>query len=111
MATIINLTPHTINVLGADGARIADLPSAGVARVKANTDDAGMVAGIPVVRTNYGEIEGLPEPEAGTHYVVSSLLAAAAKVAGRDTSDLLVPGPLVRNDAGQPVGCQGLSLV
>lgn len=112
MANILNLTPHTLNVVGADGAHIADIKPAGiVARVVTSTENAGIVAGIPVVRTTYGEIEGLPEPEEATFFVVSSLLAAAAKAAGRDTSDLLVPGRLLRNEAGQPVGCVGLSLV
>lgn len=112
MANILNLTPHTINIVSADGAHVADIEPAGViARVATATESAGVIAGIPVVRTTFGKVEGLPEPEEGTYYITSSLLAAAAKATGRDTSDLLVPGRLLRDEAGRPIGCVGLSLV
>ena len=39
----------------------------------------------------------------------SALAAQAAKAAGR--TDVLAPGPLVRNEQGQPIGCQGLSRI
>ena len=111
METILNLTPHIVVVLGADGTQVAELPPTGrVARVATTVEDAGEIAGIPVVKTRFGEIIDLPEPEDGTFFVVSSLLAGAAKETGRGASDLLVPGRLIRDSAGQPIGCEKLSL-
>ncbi len=112
MATkFINLTPHTINVVvvGEEGDVVASFPASGQeARVATtrelshNLDADGV--GIPVFRTGYGEIEGLPAPEAGTIFVVSGLVAAAT-----DRDDVVSPGELVRNSEGQPIGCRGFS--
>ena len=72
MAKFVNLTPHTINIT--NGAAYA--ASGQVARV-ANTHtpfDADGVASI-----EWWEVTGLPEPQDGVLYIVSALVAQAAK--------------------------------
>ena len=102
----INLTPHVINILAEDGGRILELaPSGGIARVASTSVKIGDVDGVPFFETKLGEPEGVPEPEAGTTFVVSGLLRAACP--GRD--DLMQPGRLVRDETGKPIGCIGLS--
>ena len=41
-------------------------------------------------RTSYGAVEGLPDPQPDTIYLVSALIAGRPEVAGRD--DVFVPG-------------------
>lgn len=102
---IVNLTPHTINIVNAAGESVLAVPPSGVvARVRVTRDQVGEVDGVPLYKTTYGEPEGLPEPQSGTIYVVSALFRAA--VPERD--DVWQPGELLRNDAGQVVGCVGL---
>lgn len=85
-AEIVNLTPHTIRIY-LDSTQVVTLPTSGeIARLptfQIETDPLGL---IPVVRTVYGKIEGLPEPKPGVVYVVSSLVARAAK-----REDVLAP--------------------
>lgn len=112
MTTLVNLTPHCINVVSEDGSRLYDVPVSGtVARCSQSETHLFdlQVAGIsiPVTGQSFGEVVDLPAPQPETFYIVSRLVAAACP----DRNDLLVPGPLVRNDEGQPVGCRGLSRV
>lgn len=103
---IINLTPHTINIYDADKNPVAVVePSGEVARVTATRTlvDVGE-NGIPFYVTTYGEVTGLPEPQQDTIYVVSGLLRSEVP----ERLDLWQPGELLRNEAGQPVGCIGL---
>mgnify|MGYP001598752857 FL=1 len=62
------------------------------------------LAGIPLFVTVGGDVTGLPEPVAGTIYIVSLLVRQAVP----HRLDVLSPGQLVRDSAGQPVGCIGL---
>ena len=108
--TLINLTPHTISIHGADGVVVV-LPSAGLARVsETRAPRASLVLPggevIPVTSPSFGEVTGLPEPVEGTVFVVSALVRAALP----DRGDLASPGPLVRDAGGNPLGCQGLSM-
>ena len=103
---LINLTPHTLNVHTPSG--VVDIPTSGtVARVATTETPCEEVAGIPVTRTVFGEVTGLPEPHEGVFLVVSLLVRTAAEAAGR--VDCLSPGPLVRDADGRPVGCRGLT--
>jgi hypothetical protein len=102
---LINLTPHTINIITPQGENLS-LPSAGVARVASQPGTAlDFGAGIPVFSApTWGAVEGLPEPEHDTLYVVSALVAGQVK--GRP--DVVSPGTgpndgAVRNDKGQIV--------
>lgn len=102
MTTILNYTPHTLNVHTATGVR--DIPSDGVARVSVARVECDNIDGITIHRGEYGEVTGLPAEAPGTRLVVSRMVAATLP----DRLDLLVPGALVRDDAGRPVGCMGL---
>lgn len=112
---IVNLTPHTINLANANGTFDAIEPSGKVARVKATTvnapsdayTDAVVTAGYNVTTTSYGEVEDLPEPQADTVYVVSSLVAQ--RCAGR--LDVFIPNESVRDEQGRIIGCKSLGRV
>lgn len=80
MFTFKNFTPHTI-VLN-DGTRFE---SEGIARV-ANTFTEPCEG---VCSVEYGDIQGLPEPQEGTRYIVSALVLSAAKAVGR--TDCVAP--------------------
>lgn len=116
MATIINCTPHAVTLIdstsvvfnpsnrhweGTPVVKATFAPSGILPRCRQTEEVCGEIDGIEVVKTVFGEVEGLPEPVEGTFYIVSSLVAQAAK--GRD--DLLIPGRCVRNEAGQVLGC------
>lgn len=118
---IINRTPHDIHVLAPDapasGRPLITLPAAPrgeVARVEVTTSHIdGRVStidgvAVPIGRAQWGQVVGLPPPEAGVHHVVSVIVVEAAIDAGREAHDLLVPGDQVRDDRGRIVGCRGL---
>ena len=83
MTKIVNLTPYTIVVK--IGETKKSFPVSGtVARVTSEMKEAGTIAGAPVKSQIFGEVEGLPEPEEGTVYIVfSELILSRAKAAGR----------------------------
>lgn len=105
---IVNLTPHTLNILNADASVRVDVsPSGEVARVTTSRTQTGEVNGLPLFTTTFGEVSGLPDATEGVILVVSGLVAAHPSV--RNRTDVFSPGELVRDGAGQPVGCRGLS--
>ena len=105
----VNMTPHTINVFDRNGDHVVDIPVSGkVARCSQSERHVTEIDGVEITRQFFGEVEGLPEPKEGTWFVVSRMVAEAA---GLSRADLLVPGPLVRNKDGQPIGCRGLSRI
>jgi len=103
--SLINCTPHVITIITA-GDDVVLSPSGIVPRLSVTRILVGMTDGIPVARPTLGETENLPAPVAGTTLVVSALVAEA----NRHRQDLASPGELVRNAAGQPIGCRGLSI-
>lgn len=104
---IYNLTPHDLNVVTEDGSVLTVQKSGLIARVSQINKPDGAIGFINITKRTFGEVEDLPEPVDSVFYIVSSLVASAAK--GRD--DLFVPGPLVRNKEGNVIGCKGLSRV
>lgn len=104
-ASIINLTPHTINVIVDNGETVDIQPSGQVARVAATTIKKGEISGLPIFESLFGEVEGLPPRKLGTFYIVSRLVLQACS----DRDDLLAPGQLVRDEEGRPIGCKVLS--
>ena len=102
---LVNMTPHQLNIVQTDGKVLTVEPSGFIPRC-ASTEKLDQSIGlIDVTSQTLGEVEGLPESLPGAFYIVSRLVASAAS--GRD--DLLVPGPLVRDDQGRVIGCKGLS--
>jgi hypothetical protein len=109
MTNIINLTPHRINIVDEEGNVVKIFESSGVARAAQNDVQIGMLEGIPIIETKFGEPVDLPEYNQGTYYIVSALTAKAASLSGRNTRDLLLTGKTVRNSDGQIIGCQALA--
>lgn len=103
----VNCTPHVVDIVREDGSILSIEPSGVVPRCIQMEDEIASIYGIVVTRQTFGKVIDLPEPEIGVYLIVSRLVASAAK--GR--KDLLVPGPLVRDENGQPCGCRGLSVV
>lgn len=101
--TMLNLTPHAINIITPAGT-VTVAPSGTVARCSQTSTPAGEVNGIALSRTTFGAVTGLPEPVEGTLLIVSALVRAALPT----RTDLASPGDLVRDAAGNPVGCKGL---
>lgn len=107
--SIVNLTPHEIRLVRPEG--VLRIPPArqvacvAVRRIDAGRIDTGGVT-ITLWRTAYGEVEGLPDPAPNTLYVVSPLVAAAA----RERDDLLIPDDLIliRDEQGRVIGARGL---
>lgn len=125
---LVNLTPHSINILSSLGLEsdpktrqlvasagavevLREIPSDGVARVAVTTQPDGDVDGIPCQCPSYGEIDGLPEYGENVFYIVSLLTVSAAKAHGRTCADLLSPGRVVRDkDNGSRIlGCLDLN--
>ena len=102
--TIINLTPHDITIISAAGNSV--FPATGkVARVAVNSSEIGNVAGIPVMKNFYSDVEGLPDPEKDTCYLVSKIVADAVP----DRDDVLIPNDSVRDENGRIIGCRNFA--
>ena len=102
--TIINLTPHKLNIQDLGGDFIIVEPSGTIARVAVSLEETRVLdPGVQVYSATYGEVENLPEPKPNVNLVVSGLVAAAAP-----RPDVFSPGDLIRDDQGKPVGCRGL---
>ena len=101
-----NLTPHAVVLHRDDGSTITLPPSGTVARVRQESTQVGTVDGVPVVTTRPGPVTGLPafDTDDGAGYVVSALVRLA--LPGR--IDLFSPADLVRDTAGNVVGCRAL---
>ena len=100
MTELINLTPHPITIQPS-GAQPITLPVSGrIARLdSAQEIDTGF-AGVPVVTTRFGQVIGLPGPEEGKVYIVSSLVAQHVR-----RPDVVAPdtGPTAIRQDGQIV--------
>lgn len=105
----VNLTPHTLTVVDDSGNTVLSVaPSGTVARVATQQTVVGNVAGIDIVSTVFGDVDGLPDPQPNTVYVVSTLVLQALKANGVDRDDVVAPdtspASAVRNADGQIVG-------
>jgi len=90
---LVNLTPHVIRFT--DGTELA--PSGTVARVAASYTEFDARG---VCRAVFGQVSGVPAPEAGTLFVVSGMVSAAMP----DRDDVVAPAtghPLAVRRDGQ----------
>lgn len=111
MATIRNLTPHTVNVIAEDGTIKATFPSEGSARADQIETRVGELDGIELVSMKFGATENLPAPAEGVYYIVSVITANAAKEEGRSTDDIVITADPVRDDSGRIIGCKRFAIV
>ena len=108
--TIVNLTPHAVNIINNDNSVAITIEASGnVARCSQTIDIVGDITvnsvSIPISSSSYGEVIDLPDPKPGYYYIVSRLVMSACPA----RQDLLCPNDLVRNDAGQVIGCRSLA--
>ena len=105
--TVINLTPHAINIVGTNAT--LTVPTSGtIARIACTSESCGCIAtmygDIPLVTPTFGDPTNLPDPQVNTVYIVSALVQTTVK-----RGDLLVPNDLVRDDKGNIIGCRALA--
>lgn len=104
MTTLRNLTPHPLNLHDASGG-VTNLPIDGPApRLSVSRVPLGTLAGLPIVRSSMGAVEGLPDSVPGVVLIVSAMVAEACP----DRTDLAYPGEAVRDASGRVIGAMGL---
>ena len=106
---VVNLTPHEVKIVDGGNNVVAVFPSDGVARVSQHDVLVDEINSIPVVKTEFGEVLGLPEPTEGTVFIVSRITVEVARARGLNTDDLLITSGAVRDDQGRIVGCRALA--
>lgn len=113
MTTIVNATPHPINVVNTNGEIITFPPSGILPRVEVTqTEVRGKLFDtlgnkFAVANRVQGQVTGLPDQEFGTMYIVSSMVASALK---NKREDLIVPdtgASAIRDEKGNIVAVQG----
>lgn len=111
MTKIINLTPHTLHFLNEKNELILAVPPSEIAaRCAVQRQKAGEVTSftgnaIPVNRTVFGAVEGLPEPQEDSVYVVSAIVAQAVP----DRQDVFIVDDAVRDEQGRIIGARALA--
>jgi len=106
------LTPHEITIFDEKGQVKLKIPPSGrVARVKSRQVKVGEVNGIPVYKTEFTDIENLPDPQPNTIYIVSLLVLQACPhrrdLVAPDTS----PQGAVRDPEGRIIGTRGFQVL
>ena len=110
---IVNLTPHELNLMpqGPDGPVVTIPPSGQVARCQVNRVQIYTVTvdgiSVPVNKTQFGTVSGLPDPQPDTIYVVSTLVAQAVP----DRRDVFIVDDAVRDNQGRIIGAKALAYV
>jgi len=104
---IVNMTPHPVHIVDEEGniTKTYDMTTKTI-RLAAQTVKHSVIDGIQITSTVYGEAEGLPEYDEGTYLIVSQLV----KTALPERKDLLVPAEVVRDSAGNIIGCRSLGI-
>jgi len=107
---VVNLTPHDVVIVDAAGMEVKRYLTAGQ-MVRVNTADVPLdnVDNVPVVRTEYTDVSGLPDLQPNTVYLVSVLVAQALNGSRPDvyTPDT-GPKSVVRDAQGHIIGVQRL---
>lgn len=106
---IINKTPHDIVVFVRDKKIIIKSEGEPI-RLKSTTVRDGFVSYgndlIPLTKSDFSEVENMPDKREGVFYIVSSLVCQAYP----DRDDLLIPNESVRDENGNIIGCKSLSV-
>jgi len=104
---VVNLTEHVVYVYQ-NGRVFLEIPPSGqVAKCKVEEVEVERLSNVPIVKSQYGEVEGLPEPRKDVLYIVSFPVANAKK----DRKDLIVPTRLVRDKEGNIIGCRAFQIL
>lgn len=95
-----NLTDHNVNLFDRDGKTVVTVyPMTGTPAAVRSASE--WTDGL-IVRFTPKSVEGIPEPQDGTFYIVSNVV----RVANPERSDLVSPNGTVRNEDGAPIGCR-----
>jgi hypothetical protein len=97
---MINCTPHSI-IIKVGEKELVFPPSGIIPRVATIEVPAEGIDGIPCVTQRLGEVQGLPDPEPGTFFLVSSLVFQAS-----EREDLVAPDTgktCIRDEQGRIV--------
>lgn len=98
---LVNLCPHEIVVVR-NGEEPLVLPAASnPLRVNIEEVEIGQVQNIPILKTEFKELEFLPEPQEGVFYVVSTIVRQMLP----ERTDLISPARLARNEKGEITAC------
>lgn len=102
----INLTPHSLNVLDAQGVENIFIPTTLAARVAVSVEVREPIEGFRVSSQSFGEVENLPAQQEGVTYIVSALVLAALK---GSRQDVVAPdtGPTAIRENGQIKAVRG----
>jgi hypothetical protein len=117
MVEFVNLTPHEVDIYSPDGKNIIlQIPPSGkVARVSVKAELVGYVNGVPIRKTTYGDIEGLPDQQPNTIYITSTIVLLALQAKGIRRSDVLSPDTnpdsVVRDASGKIIGVKYFQVV
>src|SRR5690606_34225547 len=107
---VVNCTPHDVNLITENGSitfpRSGIIPRLTEQQVKINSVIVNGIE-IDIMKKSFLEPEGLPEPQEGTIFIVSALVAGAVK--NRD--DLVIPNDIIRDDKGNIIGCKNLARI
>ena len=101
---LVNLTPHEVTIV-LNNHEVKIKPEGQVPRVATKSIMIDHFGEIPVYRTSYGEIEGLPPMSNNVKYIVSALVQKAANF----REDLLIPSQQIRDGQGRIIGCKGVT--
>lgn len=104
---LMNLCPHPINLYINGVLNSTIMPSGKIARCEQKQEYVETWMIIPITRQTFGKVTGLPAPHEGVRYIVSARVAEACP----DRKDLVVPGPAVRDEDGNQIGCEGFSVM
>lgn len=107
MATLINLTPHILNIVAADGSTVYIPPDGNrIARVGSTSSIVATVNGININKQTFGKIVDLPDAQDDVVLIVSRMVKDRVP----DRADVVVPGVPFRDADGKIIGAWGLSL-
>lgn len=99
---LVNLTPHDVCIFE-DGVLAETIQSTGLARCAQTNTKVGRVNGkFSLTISEYGEVSGLPAPQDGVMYIVAKMVTDNVEL--HDRTDLLIPGPGIRDDKGRVAG-------
>ena len=103
---LINLTPHTVNIL-LESSKVINIQPSGVApRIEQENHLLGVeICGVPVSKAVYGKTQNLPEEQNGVCYIVSKMVVDANPSRG----DLFYPNDIVRDEKGRIIGCKSIT--
>lgn len=113
---LINVTGRDLNIYDKGGKEIVTIiPAEGAATVQVSRTECGEIGDFPLHRTEYGEIEGLPESEDGIVYIVNFFVLNALRYHGIQRNDCVSPDTAfqsaVRDEAGHVIGIRGFQMI